>query len=181
MLSFLIDVVRGRGAADFGAYRSWYIICIRPSQEKKVHEGLVQRGIESFQPMVVETRQWSDRTKKVEVPLFPGYGFVHITAQERLRVLRQRGVVEFLAVDRHPAVVSDEEIRSLQLAVDSSAHLYSVDMPRGGEVTIVQEGPLEGIRGIVMRPGETTHLVIPIESMHKAVAVDVDAGILNEG
>ena len=43
-------------------------------------------------------RRWSDRTKLVESPLFPGYTFVRMEAEPDLliRVLRLPGVVRFV-------------------------------------------------------------------------------------
>jgi transcription antitermination factor NusG len=174
MLGFFLDAFWGSDKSEFGASRSWHIILVRPNHEKRVHEQLMRRGIESFQPMVEETRQWSDRKKKIDMPLFSGYGFVRISANERLSVLSVRGVRKFVAVDHHPAVVSDEEIRSLQVAVGSSAHLEAIDPPRVGEAVVVQQGPLAGIRGIVTHEGETTQVVISLESLHRAVAVDME-------
>lgn len=180
MFAFLIDALWGSDKSQSGASRCWYIISVRPNHEKKVHEELVQKGIESFQPLVEETREWSDRRKKVEVPLFPGYCFVHINVKERLSVLNLRGVVKFVSIGHRAAVVPDEEIRSLQLALGSAAHLHAVELPRGGEAVLVDHGPLAGIRGIVTQSAETTQVVIPINSLHKAVAVDVQSDVLKE-
>jgi transcriptional antiterminator RfaH len=180
MFAFLLDALRGSDKFDGGASRSWHIISVRRKQEKKVHEELVQKGIESFQPLVAETRQWSDRLKRVDVPLFPGYGFVHICAKERLTVLEQKGVQRFVAVDHRPAVVPDDEIRSLQLAIGSAAHAEVVAPPYVGEPVLVDQGPLAGIRGIVTHSADTTHLVIPIASLHSAVSVDLEPAAVTD-
>ena len=180
MFSFLFEALWGSDNADPVTSRCWHIISVRPRHEKKVHEELVRRGIESFQPMVEETRQWSDRKTKVAVPLFPGYDFVHINVKERLSVLGLKGVLRFVAVGHRPVVVPDEEVRSLQLAVASAGHAHAIESPGEGVAVMVNEGPLAGIRGIVTRSAETTHVVIPIESLHTAVAVDVEDNVLDD-
>jgi transcription antitermination factor NusG len=92
----------------------WYVLYLRSRYEKRVHEELQRRGIESFLPTIMEVRQWSDRKKKVEMPLFPGYDFVRIDLKERVRVLEVDGVVKFVSIgDSRPVPVPDKQIESL--------------------------------------------------------------------
>ena len=69
---------------------SWYAINVKSRHEKYVHDQLKRKNIESSLPMASVIRQWSDRKKKVEIPLFRGYVFVNIDIQyEKLNVLRK--------------------------------------------------------------------------------------------
>ena len=56
--------------------RHWLVIYTKPRSEKKVSQRLKEMGIMIFCPTVTTVRQWSDRKKKVEVPLFNSYVFV---------------------------------------------------------------------------------------------------------
>ena len=77
--------------------KNWYAIYVRSRHEKYVYSELQQKGIESSLPLVTQTRQWSDRKKKVEVPLFRGYVFVNIDiSKDKMNVLQTDGVVKFV-------------------------------------------------------------------------------------
>src|SRR5690554_7279042 len=74
----------------------WYALYTRPRNEKKVVQGLTSLGIEVYCPMVTEVRQWSDRKKKVALPLIPSYVFVRIAETKRSMVFEVPGVVRYL-------------------------------------------------------------------------------------
>ena len=157
--------------------RRWYVLYLRSRYEKRVHEELVQRGIESFQPIVTEVRQWSDRKKKVEVPLFPGYDFVRIELTQKLRVLEVDGVVKFVAIGTaNPTPVPDGQIESLKLVIASPKTIRKEKSPLDhGELVKVMSGPFAGAQGIVVRAKNSTRVVISIDSIQQAVSVEVAA------
>src|ERR1700685_4467315 len=86
---------------------AWYPLQTRYQCEKKVDAALRDGGFESFAPMQLETRRWSDRTKLVESPLFPGYTFVRMEAEPELlvKVLRLPGLVRFVTYGRELVAV----------------------------------------------------------------------------
>ena len=154
--------------------RRWYVLYLRSRYEKRVHEELEERGIESFQPIVTEVRQWSDRKKKVEVPLFPGYHFVRIELREKTRVLQVDGVVRFVSIREHPSPVPDEQIESLKLIIATPKTIRREKSPLNhGELVKVKSGPFAGAQGIVVRAKNSTRVVIAIDSIQQAVSVEV--------
>ncbi len=158
--------------------RRWYVLYLRSRYEKRVDEELKRRGIESFLPTVIETRQWSDRKKKVELPLFPGYEFVRIDLKERLQALQVDGVVRFVSVRDHPCPVPDEQIESLKLVVASPKTIRREQPLKEGELVEVKTGPFAGLQGIVVRSKNLTRVVISITSIQQAVSVEVPSGLL---
>ena len=92
----------------------WYVIYTQPRNEKKVAERLENIGITAYCPLVTQIRQWSDRKKKVQVPLINSYVFVNVSEKEREQVFQVSGIVRFLFWLGKPAVVRDEEILALQ-------------------------------------------------------------------
>ena len=72
---------------------NWYVVYTKPKWEKKVAEQLINSGIECYCPLITQVRQWSDRKKKVEVPLFNSYVFVQLPDAERNKVFQSVGVV----------------------------------------------------------------------------------------
>ena len=77
-------------AAEFLPARDgarWYVLFVRSNQEKRVALGLSDRGIEHLLPCYGSLRQWKDRRVKLDIPLFPGYLFVHLPLSERMQAL----------------------------------------------------------------------------------------------
>ena len=68
--------------------RKWLAVYSKPRWEKKINQLLQDKGLESYCPLNMVYRQWSDRVKKVEEPLFKSYVFVHVTEAERTEVRR---------------------------------------------------------------------------------------------
>lgn len=90
--------------------RSWKVLYSKPRWEKKVDLLLKQKGIESYCPMVKKERQWADRKKIVEMPLFNSYLFVKVNPKEELLVRQTLGVVNFVYFLGKPAVIRENEI-----------------------------------------------------------------------
>lgn len=91
----------------------WYVLITKPKSERKVAEKLQQKGIEVCCPVRVEMRQWSDRKKKVEVPLLPSMILVKLDDKQRSVVFETFGAVRYLFWLGQPAIVSEAEIDAL--------------------------------------------------------------------
>ncbi|HEX4850203.1 MAG TPA: UpxY family transcription antiterminator [Puia sp.] len=94
--------------------RKWYAIYTRPRWEKKVHQLLTEKNIESYCPLNKVRRKWSDRMKTVEEPLFKSYVFVKIKNEEQPEIRMTNGVVNFVYWQGKPAVVKDKEIEVIR-------------------------------------------------------------------
>lgn len=94
--------------------KHWYVLYTNGRWEKKVHQKLTEAGVESYCPLNKVLRKWSDRTKKVEEPLFRSYVFVRIMEAEKQTVLNTMGVVNFVYWLGKPAVVRDHEIDEIK-------------------------------------------------------------------
>lgn len=94
--------------------RKWLVAYCKSRNEKLSAERLSNAGIEVYCPLRVTMRQWSDRKKKVTVPVFPSYIFVFVNEQERLKVLQDTGVSRFVFWLGKPAVVRKEEMQALK-------------------------------------------------------------------
>ena len=100
---------------------NWYVLYTKPKWEKKVAEQLNEKGIECYCPLIIKVKQWSDRKKKVEVPLFNSYVFVQIEDANRNSVFVSNGVVRYLFWLGKPAIVRDEEIDILKKSLNAFA------------------------------------------------------------
>lgn len=92
----------------------WYVLYTKPQTEKRVADTLEKLQIEVFCPMTTEIRQWSDRKKKITVPLFRSYVFIRLKEKDRHKVFEVPGVVRYLYWLGKPAIVRDVEIETIQ-------------------------------------------------------------------
>ena len=73
---------------------NWFAVYTASRHEKRVAQHLTQREIEFYLPLYRSARKWRDGSKvTLELPLFPGYLFVHIKRSERVRVLNVPGAL----------------------------------------------------------------------------------------
>ena len=149
----------------------WFAVYTRPRNEKKVEGRLSKSGVETCLPLKKVLRRWSDRQKKVEVPLMPSYLFVCITDEEKNRVLEDEGVVRFVAYQGKPAVIRKSEITAM-LAFLEMTEGYSVWIEQDKEVEIT-EGPLKGATGRVERIGKDK-VRLRIEQLRLVLHAEID-------
>ena len=93
---------------------SWHVIYTKPRAEKKVEERLNNFGIKAYCPVKQEIKQWSDRKKKILVPVLPSMVLVNIDEKERNNVFDIPGVVRYMFWLGKHAVVKEEEVDSLK-------------------------------------------------------------------
>lgn len=127
----------------------WYAIYTKSRFELKVAERLEEKGIEIYCPTQTVVRQWSDRKKKVTVPLFRSYVFVkHNNEQERIAILQTYGVVNFVRYLGKEAVIRAIEIEAIKELLGDYGNIEVKDITEGDLVTIKQ-GALKGQNGII--------------------------------
>src|SRR5260370_3444334 len=153
--------------------RRWYAAYTKPCHEKRVAEHLEIRKIELFLPLYRSSRRWNNGCKvTLERPLFPGYVFVNIPLNERVRVLELSGVVSIVGTRREPTPLPDEDIERLR----SGLHLVHAEphstLTMGATVTI-HRGPLTGMTGVVTRQKNSLRVVLTVDLIMKSVAVEV--------
>jgi transcription antitermination factor NusG len=94
--------------------KKWFAVYTKPRWEKKVDGLLLKNSIESWCPVQKVTKQWSDRKKVIEEPLFRSYVFVHIYEKDMLSVKKIDGVLNFVYYLNKPAVIRNEEIEIIK-------------------------------------------------------------------
>lgn len=127
----------------------WYALYTESRQEKKVAARLAQLDIEVYCPLVIQVRQWSDRKKKVEVPLLPSYVFVKLEPNNRELVFQVSGVVRYLYWLGQPAVVKDSEIELMQKWLQDKVTTFEIVGIQPGTLYEIPSGPFLGQKGIV--------------------------------
>ena len=154
--------------------RSWYVIYVRSRHEKSVYSALLDKGIDASLPMMTVVRKWSDRKKKMQIPLFRGYVFVKIDVNiDNLNVLQTAGVVKFIGIRNKPSRIPDEQIHWMHMLVAESAIVRAEKEIPVGQRVRVMIGPFKGIKGVVRRVGSRSRLVVLIESIMQAISIDI--------
>jgi transcription termination/antitermination protein NusG len=151
----------------------WYAVYTCANREKRAASEISRRSVESFLPLYRTARRWSDRRVQIEVPLFAGYVFVHLALCDRLKVLQVPGVVRLVGFGGLPAALSDEQIDTLRAGLKGLRPEPHPFLTVGRRVRI-KGGPLAGMRGVLLRRKGRFRLVISIDLIQRAIAVDAD-------
>ncbi len=154
---------------------AWYAIWTASRHEKVAHEELTQKGLESFLPLYKVLSQWKDRRKIIEKPLFPGYFFVHTSMENRLTILKTRGVAQIVGVHNQPISIPDQQIENIRILMSSNLKSNPHPFLKVGQRVRIKTGALQGCEGILLRKKNVTTLVLSIELLQQAVAVEIDA------
>jgi len=152
----------------------WYAAYTSANHEKRVALQLGQRSVEYFLPVYESVRHWKDRRVKLEMPLFPGYVFVRLALQDRLRVLQIPGLARLVGFDGTPTALPDEEIEGLRKGLTSGVRVKPHPFLTVGKRVRVTAGPLAGMRGILVRRRKQTRFVVSVELIMRSVAVEID-------
>lgn len=145
-------------------FMPWYVLYTKPRNEKKVTEKLEQLGFTVYCPLVTVVKQWSDRKKKVLVPLLPSYIFIQIDEVDRSKVFEVTGVVRFLYWLGKPAVIRNEEIDAMQNWLKRTVTSFEVVGIQPGSRFEIPSGPFLGKHGIVTKV-EKNHLILVLEEL----------------
>lgn len=133
---------------------NWYALYTKPRWEKKVAQDLEKQGIETYCPEITEIRQWSDRKKKITTPLFKSYVFVHLDDKDRAKVFNIPGAVQYLFWLGKPAVVRDEEIKTIKLWLeDGRVEDIEVSHLTPGDKLTIASGSFKGRDAVIQKIG----------------------------
>lgn len=160
--------------------RHWYALYTRPNFEKRVEQELQKMGVQPYLPLRATLRQWSDRKKWIEAPLFSCYVFVKADARERLLALTPDGVVRMLGHHGQPSIIPEFEITAVK---NMLAHDFDPEpIPRvvPGDLLEITSGPLAGMRGVLCSIQGRQRFVIAFEGIGQSVAIKIDLGRVNK-
>ncbi len=154
--------------------RNWFALYTKPRWEKKVNSSLLKKSIESWCPLQKVQRQWSDRKKIIEDPLFKSYVFVRITEEDRLTVLHTEGVLNFVHYAGKPAIIRDEEIDIIKSYLKEKEVTITTQSWESLEENIkvkIQHGIFMDNTGTVVRSGKK-RVFVKLESLGQVMIVE---------
>jgi transcription antitermination factor NusG len=154
---------------------AWYAIYARHQHEKNVAQILTSKGFEILLPLYQSIRHWKDRTKVLSLPLFPCYVFVKGGLERRLDILTTPGIYALVSSAGKPSPIPPVEIEAIRLAVESGATIEPHPFLKYGDLVRVKSGPLTGVQGILVRKKNLYRLVLSVEMLGQAAALEVDS------
>jgi len=155
--------------------KQWFAIRVKSRHEKAVALAARGKGFEEFLPLYRWRQTWSDRSKWVEMPLFPGYVFCRLDPARRLPLLTIPGVLNFVSFGKTPVPIDDAEIASVQAAIGSDLVTEPCSFVDGGQRVRLERGPLVGTEGILIEAPERQKIVVNITILRRSIAVNVES------
>ncbi|MCA4896304.1 MAG: UpxY family transcription antiterminator [Cytophagales bacterium] len=155
---------------------NWYVVYTRPKSERKVASSITDMGIESYLPMHKVVRQWSDRKKKIEVPLFSNYVFVKVDDVRRRLLFSIKELLKFVSIEGKPVVIRENEILTIKKVLSGDFDDISTEeyFQEGMKVKITH-GLFAGLEGVIIKKCNKTKLIITIKELMKAVSFVIPA------
>jgi len=157
---------------------AWYALQVRSRKENYIASQIAGKGFEYLLPTYRSVRQWSDRKKELEQPLFPGYLFCRFDFQDRRPLITIPGVLQILGNGRVGIPVSDDEISALRLAVSSGMPKQPWPYLQVGQRVRVNYGTLTGLEGILVNVKGNHRVVLSVTLLQRSVALEVETSWL---
>ena len=156
----------------------WIAVYTKSRHEKVVIQELENKNIEAYCPIFKERRQWSDRKRWVEFPLFRSYVFAKIELKNSLYVLQAMGVHHIIKFQGNISIIPNEIIQNIKSMIDGGFTVEQVEYFVKGDEVIVVDGPLKGMDGIVVKIKNENKLVLKVAAIQQAIAVQIHPGYL---
>lgn len=154
--------------------KKWFAIYVKSRSEKKVLKLLEDIGVESFLPLITRVKQWSDRKKKVEEPLFRSYLFVNIPLSDYYTVLNVNGVVKFITFEKKPVPVPDNQIIAIKEYLnDTELHFIDYEDFKEGELVRIKSGQMKDLVGRFIKINGKHRVIIDIEAVGQSIPINI--------
>jgi transcription antitermination factor NusG len=160
---------------ELAADSPWCALYTRHQHEKSVTRILESKGFETFLPLYSSVRVWKDRRRLASLPLFPCYVFIRGELRRSLEVLKTPGVHAFVLRAGQPVPIPAGEMDAIRRSIASEIPMEPHPFLKTGDWVQVKAGPLVGIEGILVQKKGLWRLVLSVEMLGKAAAVEIDA------
>lgn len=154
----------------------WYAVYVKSRFEKKTAKLLEDRHIEVYLPLLNRLKQWSDRKKMVEEPLFKSYIFVHTDLKNYYDILNTPGIVKFVGFGGHPVPVPDNQIVAVKQFVgeyDDAIDFDELQNIHEGQMVEIMYGEMKGLVGRLVSFQGKQRLVVDIESVGHSIPINI--------
>ncbi|MBQ4839577.1 MULTISPECIES: UpxY family transcription antiterminator [Pseudoalteromonas] len=161
--------------------RNWYVVYTKPNTEKKFTEQVscIKSGCDVFLPLQVEKKQWSDRVKSVNTPLFKSYVFVYVDDFEYHHIKRLNGFVDYIKFNGKPSIVSPTEVAKIKAVIASGYRCEPVpNQLTVGCLAEIKVGALKGYQGKLLEYKNDSVFAIEIQGLDQSLLMSVPQDML---
>ena len=151
----------------------WFALRVKPNYEKPVSVALRVKGFDEFLPLFRSRRQWSDRVKVMDLPLFPGYLFCRLNLEERMPLITTPGFLYIVGVGKNPEPVAESEILAIQSVLRSGVPVTPWPSLVVGQKVQVKQGPLRGLVGVVAKIANQHRMYVSVTLLKRSISVEV--------
>lgn len=158
---------------DAETNKSWYAVYVKSRAEKKAAAEFQQIGIDYFLPLIKELRQWSDRKKWVEAPLFRSYIFVHIEQKDYYKVLQVNSVSRYITFEGKAVPIPVQQIEAIKYFLNEKDPETSKNLSweKGIKVEVVS-GSLTGLTGELVKIKGKNKICVEIKAVGKTILIE---------
>jgi transcription antitermination factor NusG len=163
-------------AAETGELPRWHVVHAKPRCEKKLGDYCEAHAVESYVPLRSETKIYQRRKVTVHKPVFPGYVFLRYSPENKAEVLKSNMIVRILPVENQAQLV--RELDQIRLALSVDPTLDACAAFQAGKRVLIRSGPFQGLEGVVQILKGRTKVVLNVELIGRALAVEVGVEML---
>jgi len=159
----------------------WFAIYTGFRKEKYVQKELTRKGVESYLPTMMHTRQYVRKVKTVELPLISCYVFVKIKQPKYVPVLETEYVHGFVKFSKNLISIPEREIELMRLIVGEKLAVKAEPTTwEAGEEVEVMSGPLTGLRGKLVRRNNKREFLIQLEHLGYSLHLSAPTHLLRK-
>ncbi len=152
----------------------WFVFYVKSRTEFKADRLLKRDGFESYLPTIKTLKQWSDRKKWVEEPLFKSYIFVKVKKHQLYNVLQISPIVTYVRFAGEPAIIHQRHIDLIkELIVNKTKFELSAKVVKVGENIKIKSGPFKGQSGVVKELRGKRKLLVSLESINFTLEIEL--------
>jgi len=152
--------------------KKWYAVYARSRAEKKAAKELLYQNIEHYLPLIKRLKQWSDRKKWVEEPLFRSYIFVHINQNDYYRVLQNPHLVRYITFEGKAVPIPNQQIEAIRIFLEEKEpeEQENTEWLKGEQVEVIS-GNLTGLTGELIEVNGKHKVKVQIDVIGKSVSI----------
>ena len=150
----------------------WNVLHVVANHEKRVAQHLAVRSLEHYLPLFEESSRWTDRTVRLQRPLFPGYVFVRLAPESKLLALTAPGALRLLGDDRM-GMLSFTEVERIRIALAEGYPLRPHPAIVCGTPVRVTSGIFAGVDGVITELRRHCRVVIAVSAIGRCYSLEI--------
>lgn len=154
--------------------KSWYAIYVKSRTEKKIALEFEYEDIDHYLPLIKRLKQWSDRKKWVEEPLFRSYIFVSIEQKDYYKVLQVQGAVKYISFEGHAVAIPEPQINAIKYYLEETDpdNIDDTNWKKGKKVEVIS-GSMTGLSGELFEIRGKHKVKVEIEAVGQTLIIDI--------